>query len=314
MIYTVTFNPAIDYVVRLTAPLQPGALQRAAAEEYQYGGKGINVSTMLTRLGVPTTALGFVAGQTGTWLQNGLAQQGVAADFIALPEGMTRINVKVKAGAGQQVTEETELNGRGPQITPQALQTLQQKLAAIGPGDLLVLSGSIPAGMPADSYRQLMAPLCARGVRVAVDASGPLLRAVLPLQPFLIKPNHHELGELFGQTLSPQDRPGIAACARALQAEGARNVLVSLGPDGAFLRTEQGEEFWCPAPQGTLVNSVGAGDSMLAGFLAGYCTTGSCREALHWGVACGSATAFSAGIAAKAEVDAQREALRESML
>ncbi len=298
MIYTVTFNPAIDYVVRLNGPLQPGGINRTAAEDHQYGGKGINVSTVLTRLGVPNVALGFVAGQTGRWLAEGLAAQGVAADLIELPEGMTRINVKLRAGPQNQ---ETEINAQGPRIDAAALAALQQKLDKLRRSDILVLAGSVPASMPADSYQQFMAPLTERGVRVVVDAAGRLLWNVLPCRPFLIKPNRDELSELFGKPLTTD--AGIAACARQLQARGARNVLVSLGADGALLVDESGAAHRVGVPAGRVVNSVGAGDSMVAGFLAGYLSTGSYAQALRLGAACGSATAYSLGLAERGTID-----------
>ena len=303
MIYTVTLNPAIDYVVRLDAPLAPGTLQRAAAEDYQYGGKGINVSTVLARLGVPTTALGFVAGATGAWLQQGVAGQGIHTDFIALPQGMTRINVKVKAADGA-VVQETEINGRGPQIDAEALSLLEEKLAALTAQDLLVLAGSLPADLPSDTYQRLMAPLAARGVRVVVDAGGEALRKVLPHRPFLIKPNHQELSELFGRTIPSTDFDLAAECACALQQQGARNVLVSMGGAGAVLVDEQHRQHRLAAPQGRVVNTVGAGDSMVAGFLAGWLGSGNYGQALRLGTACGSATAFTLGLAEKPTVEA----------
>lgn len=306
MIYTVTLNPAIDYVVRLDAPLAPGALQRTAAEDYQFGGKGINVSTVLTRLGVPTTALGFVAGATGAWLQQGVAAQGINADFLPLPEGMTRINVKVKAG-DTAALQETEINGRGPCITEAALAALEEKLSGLIVQDVLVLAGSLPAGLPADTYGRLMAPLTKRGVCVAVDAGGEALRAALPHRPFLVKPNHHELGELLGCTPDPRDRGAVLECARAVQDMGARNVLVSLGSEGAVLADELGRYHHIGAPQGRVVNTVGAGDSMVAGFLAGLLGSGDYRQALRLGVACGSATAFGLGLAQQDAIDALLE-------
>lgn len=304
MIYTVTLNPAIDYVVRLNGPLSPGGLHRSAGEDCQFGGKGVNVSTLLARLGMPTTALGFVAGQTGAWLERGLAAQGIRTDFITLPEGMTRINVKVKAGAADAEPQETEINGRGPRITGDALAALEAKLAALTAQDLLVLAGSLPAGLPADTDARLMAPLAARGVRVVVDAGGEVLRSVLPHRPFLVKPNHHELGELFGRTLDPADTAAVLECARAVQAMGACNVLVSLGGAGALLLDENGGVHRRAEPQGKPVNTVGAGDSTVAGFLTGWLRTGDYAQALRLGVACGSATAFCLGLAERADVDA----------
>lgn len=295
MIYTVTFNPAIDYVVRLDNPLQPGAVNRAAGEDCVLGGKGINVSGVLAQLECPSVALGFVAGETGAWLERGLAAQGLHTDFIHLPAGMTRINVKIKAA------QETELNGAGPAIPPQAMQALAQQLDALQPQDVLVLAGSIPASLPADTYEKILARLQGHGVRAVVDAAGPLLAKVLPYAPFLIKPNHHELAELVGRSLQGDDE--ITQAARELQQRGARNVLVSMAGDGALLLDETGAVHRIGVPHGTVINSVGAGDSMLAGFLAGYLRSGAYAEALRLGTACGSATAFSLGLASRQEID-----------
>lgn len=296
MIYTVTFNPAIDYVVRLDAPLQAGAVNRAAGEDCVLGGKGINVSGVLAQLDCPSVALGFVAGETGAWLERGLAAQGLQTDFIHLPAGMTRINVKIKA------EQETELNGAGPVIPPQAMEALYAKLDALSKGDILVLAGSIPASLPADTYEQILARLQGRGIDAVVDAAGSLLVKVLPYRPFLIKPNHHELAEIVGRELRGDDE--MEAAARVLQAQGARNVLVSMAGDGALLLDETGRVHRMGVPHGIVVNSVGAGDSMLAGFVAGYLRSSSYREALRLGTACGSATAFSLGLATRAEIDA----------
>lgn len=295
MIYTVTFNPAIDYVVRLDAPLQTGMVNRAAGEDCVLGGKGINVSGVLAQLGCPSVALGFVAGETGAWLERGLAAQGLQTDFIHLQQGMTRINVKIKAG------QETELNGAGPAIPPQAMEALYARLDALQAGDVLVLAGSIPASLPADTYEKILARLQGRGVRTVVDAAGPLLAKVLPYGPFLIKPNHHELAELAGRELHGDGE--IEAAARKLQTRGARNVLVSMAGDGALLLDETGAVHRMGAPKGRVVNSVGAGDSMLAGFVAGYLQSGSYGNALRLGTACGSATAFSLGLATRPDID-----------
>lgn len=295
MIYTVTLNPAIDYVVRLEAPMQTGAVNRAAGEDYVLGGKGINVSGVLAELGCPSVALGFVAGQTGQWLEEGLRAQGLYTDFIHLPQGMTRINVKIKDG------RETELNGAGPVITDDAMQALYQKLDALKPQDVLVLAGSIPACLPADTYEALLSRLEGKGVRTVVDAAGALLAKVLPLSPFLVKPNREELTELVGRVLP--DDAAVAQAAQELRQRGARNVLVSMAGDGALLLDETGQLHRSAAPQGKVVNSVGAGDSMLAGFVAGFLQTGSYQEALRLGTACGSATAFSLGLADRSQID-----------
>ena len=231
MIYTVTFNPALDYVVRLPA-FEPGAVNRTESEDIQLGGKGINVSCVLGQLGFKSVALGFVAGFTGEAVEAGLARRGVNADFIRLPEGLTRINVKIKASV------ETEINGQGPAIPAGALEELFQKLDRLAAGDVLVLAGSIPASLPSDIYQRILERLAPKGVLCAVDATGELLVKVLPYKPFLIKPNNHELGEIFGRTLSTDGE--IVECARLLQQKGARNVLVSMAGDGALLLDEGG--------------------------------------------------------------------------
>ncbi len=295
MIYTVTFNPAIDYVVRLDAPLEVGQVNRAKGEDCVLGGKGINVSGVLAQLGHKSVALGFVAGETGAWLERGLAAQGIATDFIRLEQGMTRINVKIKAG------QETELNGAGPDIPERAMQQLEEKLDALNENDILILAGSIPQSLAQDTYERLLARLDGKGVRCVVDATRDLLVNVLQYHPFLIKPNNHELGEIVGRELATDEE--IIAAARTLQAKGARNVLVSMAGDGALLVDESGEVHRIGCPKGRVVNSVGAGDSMVAGFVAGWLQSGSYTQALRLGTACGSATAFSLGLATREKID-----------
>lgn len=293
MIYTVTFNPALDYVVWMDQ-LRPGQINRTASEEIQCGGKGINVSTVLTALGVENIALGFLAGFTGRALEEGLRSQGIRTDFIWLPEGLTRINVKVKGGA------ETEINGQGPAVGPVALRALQDKLNRLEAGDFLVISGSVPAALSHDVYEQILARLEDRGIQFVVDTTRDLLCSALPYHPFLIKPNSLELGELFGRTLENDE--DIRACAMELQAKGARNVLVSMAGDGSLLLDERGGCHRLGVPKGTVRNSVGAGDSMVAGFLAGWLETGDYAYAQRLGAAAGSATAFSEGLATKEQV------------
>ncbi len=295
MIYTVTFNPALDYVVRLPE-LAPGEVNRTDSEDIQLGGKGINVSCVLGQLGFESVALGFVAGFTGEAVEAGLARRGVKSDFIRLPEGLTRINVKIKAGA------ETEINGRGPAIPAAALEELFHKLDALTAGDVLVLAGSIPSSLPSDVYQRILEKLAPKGVLCAVDATGELLVKVLPYKPFLIKPNNHELGEIFGRILHTGDE--IVECARLLQDKGARNVLVSMAGDGALLLDEEGGVHRLEAFKGKVKNSVGAGDSMVAGFVAGWLEKGDWAWALRRGSAGGSATAFSDTLATRAEIDA----------
>ncbi len=296
MIYTVTFNPAIDYVVRLDRPLAVGEVNRAKGEDCVLGGKGVNVSGVLAQLGCESVALGFVAGETGAWLERGLAAQGLRTDFVHLAHGMTRINVKIKAG------QETELNGAGPAIPESAMQELEAKLDRLQKDDVLVLAGSIPASLAQTTYERLLARLEGRGVRAVVDATRDLLVNVLPYQPFLIKPNNHELSEIAGVPLESDEE--ITAAARDLQAKGARNVLVSMAGDGALLLDENGGVHRIGCPKGKVVNSVGAGDSMVAGFVAGYRQSGGDYDAaLKLGTACGSATAFSLGLATRADID-----------
>lgn len=290
MIYTVTFNPALDYVVFLDG-LKLGDINRTTRESIYYGGKGINVSTILNTLGMETTALGFVAGFTGKAIEDGLNAQGMHTDFIHLPEGNSRINVKVKHG------DETEINGQGPVITQEAIDALFEKLNALREENVLVLAGSIPNTLPEDIYERILAALSGKGIRIAVDATKDLLLNVLKYHPFLIKPNNHELGEMFHTVC--ETREDIEHYARELQKMGARNVLISMAGDGAILITEDGGSIRMGTPKGKVVNSVGAGDSMVAGFLAGYLKNGNYEEALKTGTAAGSATAFSEGLASR---------------
>lgn len=293
MVYTVTFNPALDYVVRMSS-FEAGATNRTESDELQWGGKGINVSTVLRNLGIDNVALGFLAGFTGQALDQGLRKVGIATDFIWLPEGLTRINVKIKAG------QETEINGVGPGIPAAALEELFAKLDRLQKGDVLVLAGSIPASLPDDVYQRILARLEGRDILTVVDATRDLLCAVLPYRPFLIKPNNHELGEIFGKVLTTDGE--IEECARRLQERGARNVLVSMAGAGSLLLDETGAVHRLGVPKGKVHNSVGAGDSMVAGFLAGWLEHRDYAMAHRLGAATGSATAFSDGLATKEQV------------
>lgn len=288
MIYTVTFNPSLDYVVQVEH-FQGDAVNRTSEEHVYPGGKGNNVAVIASNLGMKSRALGFKAGFTGAAMEQMLQEFGCDTDFIALEEGVTRINVKVKSD------EEFEINGQGPRIPDEKIRQLYEKLDALESGDVLVLSGSIPNTLPDDMYERIMERLAGTGVRISVDATKDLLMNVLKYHPFLIKPNNHELGEMFGVTLESDDE--IAEYARKLQEMGARNVLVSMAGDGAILVTEDGSVLKQLPPAGEVVNSVGAGDSMVAGFLAGYLKTGSYEEALKLGTAAGSATAFTSWLA-----------------
>ncbi|MBR4626384.1 MAG: 1-phosphofructokinase [Ruminococcus sp.] len=292
MIYTVTFNPAIDYVVH-TAAMIPGTVNRSSYEEIYYGGKGINVSAVLSELGIRSKALGFIAGFTGEAIEKGVREMGIDTDFVKLPDGNSRINVKIKADT------ETELNGQGPHITQSDLTALFSRLTKVRSGDTLILAGSIPPSLPNDTYERILRAVSGRFVRTVVDASGDLLLNVLKYKPFIIKPNHIELGELFHKTLS--EEKDILAHAKLLCDMGAQNVLVSMAGDGAILLEGDGTVHRCGVCRGTVRNSVGAGDSMLAGFIAGL-TEGDFDHALKLGTACGGATAFSDGLAKRYDI------------
>ena len=296
MIYTITFNPALDYIVRLDH-LKTGTINRTTQEYVLGGGKGINVSIVLNNLGMDTTALGFIAGFTGEEIVTQLNSFGVKEDFIRLREGLTRINVKVKAS-----DEETEINGRGPIISDDELEALYKQLDALTEKDTLILAGSIPSSLPSDMYELIMERLQHKNIRIVVDATKDLLTRVLPYKPFLIKPNNHELSEIFGRPLSTKD--DLIEAAKALQEKGAQHVLISMAGDGAILVAADGTVYTSPAPKGTLVNSVGAGDSMVAGFITGFEKTGNLQEALYWGISSGSASAYSENLATLAEVEA----------
>lgn len=293
-VYTVTLNPSLDYTVSVKN-FRLGYTNRTESEFLTVGGKGINVSTVLKNMGIESTALGFVAGFTGQEAVRQLAERGIESGLIMLEEGLTRINVKL------QSVEGTEINGQGPDIPEEKFVQLSERLAKLAAGDVLFLSGSIPASLPEDTYMRMMERL-APGVMTVVDASGELLTKVLHLRPFLIKPNHHEIGEIFGVTLT--DRASVIPYAKKLQEMGARNVLVSLAGEGAVLLAEDGSVCEASAPEGKLVNGVGAGDSMVAGFVAGWLETGDYAHAFHMGVAAGSATAFSEGLATGEEISA----------
>ncbi len=288
MIYTVTFNPAIDYVMHMSE-MKAGEVNRSASEEIYFGGKGINVSAVLAQLGVRSKALGFSAGFTGAAIEQGIKEQGIDADFVRLDSGFSRINVKIKAD------EETELNGQGPYIPEEKIAELFKKLDEIKEGDTLVLAGSIPSSLPDDIYEKILAHLSGKGIRFVVDATKKLLLNVLKYKPFLIKPNNYELSEIFGRELRSYEE--IAEYAMKLQKMGAANVLVSMAENGALLVDEGGNVHTCGVCKGTVKNSVGAGDSMVAGFIAG-CEQ-SYEYALKLGTAAGGATAFSDGLADK---------------
>lgn len=294
MIFTVTFNPSLDYIVRVDE-MRLGTINRTNYEQLLPGGKGINVSIVLGNLGHPSRALGFSAGVTGVALEKLLADTGVDADLVHVKAGFTRINAKVKA------VEETEINGQGPRIAPEDVDALFSKLDVLGQDDTLVISGSVPNTLPSDMYEQVMECLAGRGVRIVVDAERDLLTRVLPYRPFLVKPNNHELGDIFGVTLKTRDE--VVPYARRMQEMGAQNVLVSMAGEGGVLVAADGQVYQSPAAKGTVVNSVGAGDSCVAGFLAGLMETGSYQTAFRMGLAAGSASAFSDHLATRPEVE-----------
>jgi len=286
MIYTVTFNPAIDYIAQ-TDNLNFGETNRSANEEIFFGGKGINVSCVLKELGVDSVSLGFIAGFTGKALETHLKEKGIKTDFITLPYGFTRINVKIK---GKEITE---INGSGPKIDKESLNLLFEKLDKLTTGDTLILSGSIPGSLPNDIYEKIMERLKNKNIRFVIDAAGELLVNSLKYKPFLIKPNKAELSEIFGKALESEE--DIISCATELQKMGALNVIVSLGSQGAILLGENGDIIRKPAHKIQAVNTVGAGDSMVAGFIAGRDKGND--YAINLGRACASATTLGMGLA-----------------
>ncbi len=294
MIYTVTLNPSIDYVVHLDK-LVSGITNRTTGEEYYFGGKGINVSHVLAELDLDNTALGFVAGFTGDAIEQGTKHPRIRTDFIHLKEGISRINVKIKSD------EETEINGQGPHIDDEALSAFMEKTDAIKDGDTLILSGSIPKTMPDDVYERILERLKNRSVRIVVDATKKLLVNSLKYRPFLIKPNRQEISEIFGAEVT--DEETTLFYAKKLQEMGARNVLVSLGGDGAMLLDETGAVHKEGVIKGKVLNTVGSGDSMVAGFVAGCIQKNDYAYALKLGSACGNATAFLDGLATREKIE-----------
>ena len=293
MIYTVTFNPSLDYIVSVN-DFQLGLTNRTDSELILPGGKGINVSTILMNLGIDSTAFGFAAGFTGEEIIREVEAMGIRSDFIKIDSGISRINLKLKNIDG------TEINGSGPEISEEKIEELLRKLDILGEGDILVLAGSIPASMPADMYSTIMERLQHKNVTFIVDATKDLLINVLKYKPFLIKPNNHELGELFDVKLTTREE--VIPYGKKLQKQGARNVLISMAGEGAVLVAEDGSVYEAPAPKGTLVNAVGAGDSMVAGFMAGWIEKKDYRHAFYMGVSAGSASAFSEYLATKEEI------------
>lgn len=295
MIYTMTFNPALDYVIKVPECIM-GTVNRTSDEKLLTGGKGINVSTVLTNLKIENTALGFLSGFTGKIIKDMLDYSGVKNDFIFLESGYSRINVKIKS------EQETEINGNGPQIDEEALKKLYKKLDLLSNGDILVLAGSVPKSLPSNIYCEIMKYLSYKNICFVVDAAGKLLTKTLKYNPFLIKPNVLELEEIAGASLSTDAE--IIDAAKKLQELGAANVLISMAADGAILLTENNEVIKSRAIKGKVVNSTGAGDSMVAGFLAGWIEKNDYNYALKMGVAAGSASTFSENLAEKNEIEA----------
>ena len=292
MIYTVTFNPAIDYVMHMSE-MNAGMVNRSEREEIYFGGTGINVSLVLKELGIKSKALGFVAGFTGEAIEKGISDKGIESDFVHLKKGVSRINVKIKSDL------ETEMNGQGPEITDEELAEFFFKLDEIKDGDTVILAGSIPNTLPSDIYERILEKLSDKKVKSVVDAAKGLLMNTLKYKPFLVKPNNHELGEMFGVKLTSADE--IIEYAGKLKEMGAENVLISMAGDGAVLLDGNGKTHICGVCSGTLKNSVGAGDSMVAGFVAGS-MAGDYEYALKLGTAAGGATAFSDGLAQRNEI------------
>ena len=290
MIYTITFNPALDYIVKMDE-FNLGHVNRSNNEFIYAGGKGINVSIVLNNLEVKSKALGFIAGFTGDEIERRVKEFGCDTDFIKLKDGMSRINVKIKADV------ESEINGGGPDISAEALEALYEKLDTLISGDILVLAGSVPKTIPTDIYEKIMERLQNKNIKFIVDTTGESLLKVLKYNPFLIKPNHHELGELFGVKLNSKEE--VIEYAKKLKDMGAQNVIISMAGDGAVLIDSNGDVITSNVPKGVVKNSVGAGDSMVAGFIAGYLNSEKVEDGFKLGVATGSASAFSEGLATK---------------
>ena len=294
MIYTVTFNPSLDYIVSMNS-FEMGMTNRTTKEQMFPGGKGINVSIVLSNLGIENTALGFIAGFTGEQIEKQVQEMGLCADFIRVDNGFSRINVKLKDYDG------TEINGMGPDINQTSVNRLYKKLDQLTEGDTLILAGSIPKSLPDSIYSDVLERLQGKGILFVVDATKDLLLNAMQYRPFLVKPNNHELGEIFGVTL--KTREDVVPYAKKLQEKGARNVLVSMSGQGAVLVDEAGGVHALPAPKGTLVNAVGAGDSMVAGFMAGWMMKRDYEYAFRMGISAGSASAFSESLATREEVE-----------
>lgn len=302
MVYTVTLNPALDYIVAVT-DFKLGVTNRTESEMMLPGGKGLNVSQVLNNLGIGSKAVGYIGGTIGQEIRRRAENLGIGTDFIELEQGMSRINIKLKSAEG------TEINGQGPQVTQMEIEKLCQKLNELSEGDVLFLSGSIPPSVPSNIYLHIMEQLRNRGILFIVDAEGGLLTSTLSCHPFLIKPNHHELEGIFHVEI--KSREDVVPYARKLQEMGAVNVLVSMGAQGAVLAAGDGSIIKAGAPKGKAVNTVGAGDSMAAGFMAGWLSEKNYEHAFYMGVAAGSASAFSEYLATKEEIYKEYRKLRD---
>lgn len=294
MIYTITFNPALDYIAQVEN-FEIGQINRTKTEKILPGGKGLNVSTVLKNLGLENTALGFIAGFTGKELKRKIEEYGIETDFIEVKNGITRINVKISS------KEETALNGNGPEISEEELQQLLEKIERIQENDIVILAGNVPKCIKNDIYEIICNKLEKNGVTFIVDSTRELLINVLKYKPFLIKPNKDELQETFNVKINTNEQ--IVEYAKKLQEMGAQNVLISLGGEGAILVTKDNKQYYKKAPKGQVVNTVGAGDSMVAGFIVGYLKSGDYEQALKMGIATGSASTFSINLATKEEVE-----------
>lgn len=302
MIYTITFNPALDYTVQVEK-FEIGKINRTKSENILAGGKGLNVSIILKRLGIENTALSFIAGFTGKELERKIRQYNIETEFIEANRGYTRINVKISSLEKNSLIQESEtaLNGNGPEITEDDIEKLLQKIQNINSNDIVILSGNIPKCINENIYEIICKELDGKNVKFVVDASQKLLMNCLKYKPFFIKPNKEELEETFNTKIETKEE--IIIYAKKLQEKGAQNVLISLGGDGAILLTEKNEVYYSNTPKGQVINTVGAGDSMVAGFVAGYLRKKDYKEALKLGIASGSATAFSAGLAMNEEIN-----------
>lgn len=299
MIYTVTFNPAIDYIAEVSS-IKQEEINRAISEKILAGGKGINVSIVLKNLGIESTAIGFIAGFTGNEIKRQIESYGVNTDFVYLENKFSRINVKLISKTAGLVSSETAINGEGPKISDLELEELMQKIDKLKKGDFLVLAGSVPRKMKDDIYEKICKRIKDKEIKIVADATGKLLVNLLKHRPFLIKPNKEELEEIFEDKIDTNEE--IIMYAKKLQEKGAENVLISLGQDGAVLVTNDKNVRYLKAPKGNLVNSVGSGDSMVAGFLAGLLTYDDYEKAFKLGIAAGSASAFSENLATKEEI------------